>query len=99
MATGQTIQISVPAEMSTTGVELLKATMEAIVALRCDCSRNWNGVLRELEREGWHCTWHLHWVAEAKRGLEYERTMGANLDETFESLKQMTHLHLVENCP
>ncbi|MBI5058798.1 hypothetical protein HZB60_03320 [candidate division KSB1 bacterium] len=99
MDTARTIQISVPAELSPTSVELMKATMNAIVALRCDCSKDWNAILNELERDGWQCSWHLNWVAEAKRDLEYERAMGANLDETFESLRQLTHLHLVENCP
>jgi hypothetical protein len=99
MEPGRTLEIKLPPELSPTNVELLRATMEAIVQLRCDCSRNWNTVLSELEREGWHVTWQLNWVAEAKRGAESERTQGANLDATFESLRQLTHLHLVENCP
>ena len=99
METDPTLHIKVPAAMSSTTRELLKATMEAMVALRCDCSSNWNGIRSELEAEGWHMTWHLNWVAEAKRGSVSERAQGANLDETFESLRQLTHLHLVENCP
>jgi len=95
----KSIQIPVPAEMPDTTIELLRATLQAIVSLRCDCSSNWHAVLHRLQEDEWKVQWRFDWVAEARRDSVYEQASGHTLDEAFAQLGQLTSLHLVDNTP
>jgi hypothetical protein len=99
MSTSKTIEISIPADMPQAYVNLLKDKIEETVAHRCDYNKNWGAVLADLEKHGWRCQLHLNWAAEAKRGSDYEKADGTLLCETIESLRQLTSLHSIENCP
>jgi len=95
----QVLHINLPEEISPANVELLKATFQAIMALRCDCSSEWDRRLRELELDGWRVHWKLTWVADAKRGEDYEQASGKTLDEVFSQLQQLTRLDTLAGCP
>ncbi len=79
--------------------ELLKATFQALVTLRLESGRQWEVVLRELERDGWTVDWGLCWHAEARRGVDYERAQGRTLDGAFSELAQLARLDAVGHCP
>ena len=101
MATARTIEIPLPEGMSPSGLdlELIKATFQAIASLRCECGRDWEHVLHDLESQGWKVKWNLTWIAEAKRGEHYECVRGATLDEAFAELHEHTHMATVPVCP
>jgi hypothetical protein len=99
MAAQQILHIRLPEEVSPANAELLKATFQAIMALRCDCSSEWDRTLRELETDGWSVGWKLTWIAEAKRGGDFEQASGKTLDEVFSRLQQLTRLDMVAGCP
>ena len=99
MAKYPVINIPLTEDISLTAAELLKATFQAIISLRCDCSSEWDRSLRELQSEGWDVNWRLKWVAEARRGTDYEQACGATLDEVFSQLQQLTRLDAVAGCP
>ncbi len=99
MAAQQVLHIRLPEEVSASNAEILKATFQAIMALRCDCSSEWDRTLRELETDGWTVHWKLEWIAEAKRNGDYEQANGKTLDEVFSRLQQLTRLDTVAGCP
>ena len=99
MAKSQILHIPISEDISPTGAELLKATFQAIISLRCDCSSEWDRTLRELQVDGWAVNWRLKWVAEAKRGTDFEQASGTTLDEVFSQLQQLTRLDTVAGCP
>jgi hypothetical protein len=76
-------------------LELLKASFQALVALRCD----WEDLLRELKENGWTVRWGLTWRAEAKRGEDYEEATGPTLDEALTGLAQLVSLDMVGHAP
>jgi hypothetical protein len=99
MAGPRILHIPLPEDMPPTNAEILKATFQAIMALRCDCSNEWDRTLRELQVDGWRVTWRLKWVAEAKRDSDFEQASGKTLDEVFSQLQQLTRLDTVAGCP
>jgi hypothetical protein len=96
---GQILHIPLPEDMPPTNAELLKATFQTIINLRCDCSCEWDRTVRELELDGWRVNWKLMWVAEAKRGEDFEQASGKTLDDVFSQLQQLTRLDAVAGCP
>ncbi len=99
MAGQQILHIPLPEDMPPTNAELLKATFQAIINLRCDCSCEWERMLNDLKRDGWKVDWKLTWIAEAKRGGDFEQASGQKLDEVFSQLEQLTRLDTVAGCP
>lgn len=99
MADQRMLHIPLPDGISAANSELLKATFQAIMALRCDCSSEWDRTLHELEEDGWAVQWKLAWTAEAKRNGDYEQANGTTLDEVFSRLQQLTRLDTVAGCP
>lgn len=101
MPRAATIEVPLPegAQPSKLDLELLKATFQAIVTLRTEGGREWEEVLRQLERDGWSVHWGLCWHAQARRGEDYEQASGKTLDETFSELAQLARLDMVGRCP
>ena len=101
MDSSHTIEIPIPEGMTPTGLdlELIKATFQAVASLRCDCSHDWEQIVRELQGDGWKVKWKLTWVAEAKRGEHFECVSGTTLDEAFAELHEHTHMATVPMCP
>ncbi len=101
MAKVGTIEVPLPEGIvpSALDVELLKATMRALVTLRTESGHRWEVALRELERDGWAVEWGLCWHAEAKRGDDCEHAHGRTLDATFTELAQLARLDMVGHCP
>jgi hypothetical protein len=101
MSGQQTIQVTLPdgLQPSAHDVELLKATFQAIASLRCECGCEWEGTLKQIEAAGWKVSWQLTWIAQAKRGEDFEQVSGATLDEVFAELSEHTRLAAVGGCP
>jgi hypothetical protein len=101
MARAGIIEVALPEGVcpSTLDVELLKATFQALAALRTEGGRRWAEILGELERDGWAVQWGLCWHAEAKREGDFERAQGRTLDQTFTELAQLARLDAVGHCP
>jgi hypothetical protein len=95
------IEVPLPKDVqpSRLDLELLRATFQAMVALRLEGGREWQEVLCQLERDGWTVNWGLCWHAEAKRGEDYEKVSGRTLDVTFSELAQLARLDMVGHCP
>lgn len=88
---------SVP--LSDADVELLKASFQALAALRCERGREWEGLLRQLKEDGWIVRWGLAWRVEAKRGQDYEEATGPTLDEAFAGVAQLALADMVGHAP
>lgn len=101
MAKPDTITVPLPPGSRPTRLdqELLRATFEAIVALRFETGREWEEALHTLEQDGWEVRWGLTWHADARRGEDFEQASGRTLDETFNELAQLTHLDTVCHVP
>jgi N6-adenosine-specific RNA methylase IME4 len=94
MNAAKTIQVTLPAqaEASPEDLELLEATFRAIVTLRFQGGHAWEQVERALLACGWNVQSQLMWVAEARRGREFEQGVGATKEEAYEQLQQLTKL-------
>lgn len=101
MARPEMIAVPLPGGIHPTSLdqELLRATFEAIVALRFETSREWEEALHKLERDGWEVHWGLTWHAHAHRGKDFEQASGKTLDETFNELVQLARLDAVCHVP
>lgn len=101
MAAMRMIHIPLPENLqaSESDLDMLRATFQAVVSLRCDRRVEWQTVLRQMEADGWTVRWGLNWVADAKRGDCHESVSGVSVDDAIAQLYQMTRLHAVEGCP
>jgi hypothetical protein len=97
MAAARTIEVALPegVDPSEDERELLEATCRTIVGLRFEGGRDWEQVMRRLEVDGWTVHWHLGWIAEAKRGREFERAAGHTREEALLELEKLTQLDTV----
>jgi len=80
-------------------LEVLRAAVQAIVALRWDAGRRWEAIQRQLEADGWTVRSGLKWCAEARRGEHHEQAPGTTRDEAFAELLQLTRLDGEIGCP
>ena len=97
----RTLEVPIPDNVKLDGldVELLKATFQALVALRGERDRRWELTLKQLEDDGWKVKWGLAWRAEAKRGEDYEEATGATLDEALAGVAQFARADMVGHAP
>jgi hypothetical protein len=97
----KTLEVPIPDNMKldVADVELLKATFQALVALRGERDRRWELTLKQLEDDGWKVKWGLAWRAEAKRGEDYEEATGATLDEALAGVAQFARADMVGHAP
>ena len=91
MADSQIIQVRLPdsAQPTPEDVELLRGIFDAIVTLRFAPSGESNTAEEALTGEGWGIRTRLRWVAEARRGAEFEEVTGASKNEALEHLQQL----------
>ncbi len=101
MAGPRTIEVGLPEGVRPVrlDVELFKAALQILVALRYESSREWEVVLRQLEADGWLVGWRLGWLAEARRDGDFEQASGTTLDEAFSHLAQLARLDMVGHVP
>jgi hypothetical protein len=101
MLAKRTLEVPLPESVALNDVdlELLKASFQALVALRCERGREWEGRLRQLKEDGWTVRWGLTWRAEAKRGEDYEEATGATLDEALAGVAQLVSLDMAGHVP
>jgi len=101
MLAKRTLEVPLPDGVKLDGVdvELLKATFQALVALRGERDRRWELTLKQLEDDGWKVKWGLAWRAEAKRGEDYEEATGATLDEALAGVAQFARADMVGHAP
>jgi hypothetical protein len=101
MADNQSIQVRLPdgAEPTHGDVELLRGIFEAIVTLRCAQSGEGTAAEQALTGEGWSVRTRLRWVAEARRGAEFEEVTGASKAEALEHLQQLVRADQVLSAP
>jgi hypothetical protein len=97
----RTLEVPIPDNVKLDGldVELLKATFQALVALRGERDRRWELTLKQLEDDGWKVKWGLAWRAEAKRGEDYEEATGSTLDEALAGVAQFARADMVGHAP
>lgn len=101
MNAARILQLPVPDHMQVSeyDLDMLRATFQAVLSLRCDRRVEWQAILQQMEADGWTVRWGLHWAAEAKRGDCLEAVNGTSVDDAIAQLYQMTRLHTVEGCP
>jgi hypothetical protein len=97
MTEKRVIEIPLPEGAEPTGDEaqLLEATCRTIVGLRYEGGRDWENVMRRLEQDGWSVHWRLGWIAEARRGREFERAAGQTREEALVELEKLTQMDAV----
>ncbi|MGE5346887.1 MAG: hypothetical protein ACM3JH_13115 [Acidithiobacillales bacterium] len=101
MLARRTLDIPLPDRMELGGAdrELLVATFQALLALRCERDRRWEMIQKQMEDDGWKVRWGLTWRAEAKRGDDYEEATGTTLDEAVASVAQLVRLDMAGRLP
>lgn len=80
-------------------LDLLKAIFQAIVSLRYEDFPNREALQQKVEQGGWTVTWGLTWMAQAKRGHDYECATGQTTEEALSKLYHNTKLGTREGCP
>jgi hypothetical protein len=80
-------------------LDLLKAIFQAIVSLRFEDFPNREALQKKVEEDGWTVRWGLTWIAQAKRGQDYEFAIGQTTEEALCKLYHSTQLGTREGCP
>ncbi len=80
-------------------VDLLKAIFQAIVSLRFEDFPNREALQKKIEEGGWDVRWGLTWMAQARRGSDYEYAIGGTTEEALRKLYHCTQLGKREGCP
>jgi hypothetical protein len=78
---------------------LLATIAQAISSLKRGPGSPWEETAEHLRRDGWEITWHLAWVADARRSGTHEQAVGRTLEEAFAQLHDFALLDTVEGCP
>lgn len=99
MAGNRTIEVAVPdgASARCEDLETLRGIFDAIVALGCPGDPD--GIERALTGDGWTVRARLMWVAEARRGGEYQEVSGASRAEALRHLQQLVRADQVLSPP
>ena len=101
MANNQIIQVRLPdgAEPTRGELEMLRGIFDAIVTLRFAQGSEHSTAEDALTGEGWNVRTRLRWVAEARRGGEFEEVTGASKPEALEHLQQLVRADQVLSAP
>ncbi len=101
MLTRRIVEVPIPDNLKLDALdfELLRATFQALAALRGEKDRRWELTLKQLEDDGWKVKWGLSWRAEAKRGEDYEEATGTTLDEALAGVAQLARADMVGHVP
>src|SRR5659263_303814 len=69
MLATRTLEVPLPecVVLNDVDLELLKASFQALVALRCEKGREWEGLLWQLKEDGWTVRWGLIHISEPTR--------------------------------
>lgn len=96
MAEKRVIEVPLPEGVEPTSDERrrLEAMFRAILELRYEGSDG-QTVVRRLEEAGWSVRWELGWIAEARRGREFERASGRTRGEALAELETLAKLDMV----
>lgn len=94
MAGTKMIEVALPegAAPSPEDLEALRATLGAVVGLHFPEEAGWEAVERELAADGWQVSLRLMWVAEARKGREFEQASGRTKEEACGRLLQLTRV-------
>lgn len=97
----QMVEIPLPQGLKPTpfDLDLLKAMLVSIVALRSEVGEAAQAALQALERDGWHLRVGPTWLAEARRGDQLERATGRTPDEAVAKLFESAHYATGYGCP
>jgi hypothetical protein len=95
------IEVRLPDDLCATGddLDLLRRIFDAIVALRCPAAGAGGDAERALAADGWSIRAGLMWVAEGRRGSEYEQVTGASRAEALAHLQQLVEVDTVRSVP
>jgi hypothetical protein len=99
--TDNIIEVPLPVGMKPTDadIELLTATFQAIVALRYENCMKREAMTKVIEDNGWKVRWGLTWIAEARRGTDYEQATGKTTVDALGTLFTQTQMAKLEGCP
>ena len=64
-----------------------------------DAVDRWERVQKTLVDDGWTISVRLMWVAEARRGHDFEQGIGLTRDDAFEQLEHLARLDAVTGVP
>jgi hypothetical protein len=101
MAASRIIQVVLPESVEPTreDLDLLQGIFDAIVTLRFGQGRSGEQVTRTLAADGWSVRSRLGWVAEARKGGEFEQVTGASKTEALVHLDQLVKADRVMSAP
>jgi len=96
MASPKVIEVPLPEgeEPTPEDLEQLERTLRAVVELRYE-RRHWEQAARRLESGGWEVRCRRGWIAEARRGREFEQAFGATRRQAFAELTTLTEMDAV----
>jgi len=96
-----TVQVPLPEHADPTREEiaLLESAFQAIVGLCYRGARAWEADARALEQDGWTVRARLMWVADARKGPEYEEACGRTRDEAFAKLREFARVDHTAGVP
>ncbi len=60
---------------------------------------SWEQIEQALEEDDWDVHVRLMWVAEARKGRDYEQGIGLTREEALEQLAQLTRLDAIIGVP
>ncbi len=97
----KTIQVPLPehAEPTREEIALLQSALEAIVDLCFRGTRAWEADAQALEQDGWSVRARLMWMADARKGAEYEEACGRTREEAFAKLREFARVDHMAGVP
>ena len=101
MQTSRIVTVKLPDgfDPSPEDLELLEAALHAVAALPCQLGRTCEATERALIADGWSVRTRLLWVAEARRGHDYEQAVAPTRDEALAQLENLTRIDAVTGVP
>jgi len=95
------IEIPLPDEVqiSSFDLDMLKATLHALVARTCHLSEESARLVRDLESEGWRVQVGPTWLAVCRHDRALEEATGRTLDEAISKVYEYTRQDATSGCP
>jgi hypothetical protein len=93
----QTLPVTLPSGVEPTreDLERLEAMLQALVGLYFEPRVDWSEAVGRLRSEGWDVGFRPGWIAEARRGHDFEHAFGDTRALAVAELRAMTDLDAV----
>lgn len=97
----QVLELTLPEgiNLSATDMEIMSSLLQVLITMRFENGHQKRTLLQTIEKSGWNVKLGVSWVAEARRGQDFEQAIGKSPVSALCCLHSHTQMAKLEGCP